>query len=175
MITYPCWNQNQSMLVKRIPRGKHVSRCRQHVFAESHCYVQGNLRVLWILCPGQSGTTKCQWKRTQIAKFMGPTWGPPGSCRPQKGPMLAQWTLLSGEGPTTAILYRFRNNTMENITYILMMCFIHSHFSLLYAYLTHSPLVILYITPWGIATKCVPSFVWHVMIHPWVYLNSCWN
>ena len=33
---------------------------------------------------------------TQIAKFMGPTWGTPGSCRPQMGPMLAPWTLLSG-------------------------------------------------------------------------------
>ena len=33
---------------------------------------------------------------TQIARFMGPTWGPPGSCRPQVGPMLAPWTLLSG-------------------------------------------------------------------------------
>ena len=44
---------------------------------------------------------------TQIAKFMGPTWGPSGSCRPrmgpmlapcrpQMGPMLAPWTLLSG-------------------------------------------------------------------------------
>ena len=32
----------------------------------------------------------------QIAKFMGPTWGPPGSCRPQMGPMLAPRTLLSG-------------------------------------------------------------------------------
>ena len=32
----------------------------------------------------------------QIARFMGPTWGPPGSCRPQMGPMLAPWTLLSG-------------------------------------------------------------------------------
>ena len=31
---------------------------------------------------------------TQIAKFMGPTWGPPGSCRPQMSPMLAPWTLL---------------------------------------------------------------------------------
>ena len=27
---------------------------------------------------------------------MGPTWGPPGSYRPQMGPMLAPWTLLSG-------------------------------------------------------------------------------
>ena len=34
---------------------------------------------------------------TQIAKYMGPTWGPPGSFRPQMGPMLAPWTLLSGE------------------------------------------------------------------------------
>ena len=29
-------------------------------------------------------------------KFMEATWGPPGSCRPQMGPMLAPWTLLSG-------------------------------------------------------------------------------
>ena len=33
---------------------------------------------------------------SQITKFMGPTWGPPGSCRPQMGPMLALWTLLTG-------------------------------------------------------------------------------
>ena len=32
---------------------------------------------------------------TQIAKFIRPIWGPPGSCRPQMGLMLAQWTLLS--------------------------------------------------------------------------------
>ena len=32
---------------------------------------------------------------SQIAKFMGPTWHPPGSCWPQMGPMLAPWTLLS--------------------------------------------------------------------------------
>ena len=32
----------------------------------------------------------------QIAKFMGPTWGPPGSCRPQMGHMLAPRTFLSG-------------------------------------------------------------------------------
>ena len=33
---------------------------------------------------------------SQIAKLMQSTWGPPGSCRPQMGPMLAPWTLLSG-------------------------------------------------------------------------------
>ena len=32
----------------------------------------------------------------QIAKFMGPIWGPPGSCRTQVGPMLGPFTLLSG-------------------------------------------------------------------------------
>ena len=32
----------------------------------------------------------------QIARFTWPTWGPPGSCRPQVAPMLAPWTLLSG-------------------------------------------------------------------------------
>ena len=34
--------------------------------------------------------------RPQIARFMRPTWGPPGSCRPQMGHMLAPGTLLSG-------------------------------------------------------------------------------
>ena len=34
--------------------------------------------------------------RSQIAKLMGPIWGASGSCRPQMGPMLAPWTLLSG-------------------------------------------------------------------------------
>ena len=35
---------------------------------------------------------------SQIARFMGPTLGPPGSCRPHMDPMLAPWTLLSGVG-----------------------------------------------------------------------------
>ena len=32
----------------------------------------------------------------QIARFMGPIWGPFGADRTQVGPMLAPWTLLSG-------------------------------------------------------------------------------
>ena len=32
---------------------------------------------------------------SQIARCMRPTWGPPGSCQPHLGPMLAPWTLLS--------------------------------------------------------------------------------
>ena len=32
---------------------------------------------------------------------MGPTWGPPGSCRPQVGPMLVSWIVLSGRSYPT--------------------------------------------------------------------------
>ena len=35
-------------------------------------------------------------KGSQILRFMGPTWGPPGSCRSHMGPMSAPWTMLSG-------------------------------------------------------------------------------
>ena len=34
---------------------------------------------------------------TLIARFVGPTWGPSGPDRTQVGPMLAPWTLLSGD------------------------------------------------------------------------------
>ena len=43
-------------------------------------------------------------KVPQIAKFMCPTWGPPGSCRPQMGPMLSPWPLLSGTFCVQAVL-----------------------------------------------------------------------
>ena len=39
----------------------------------------------------------CASQLTQIARFVWPTWGPPWSCRPQVGPILAPWTLLSGK------------------------------------------------------------------------------
>ena len=38
------------------------------------------------------------FKSAQTARFTWPTWGPPGSCWPQVGPILAPWTLLSGSG-----------------------------------------------------------------------------
>ena len=49
-----------------------------------------------------------QTKTPQIAKFMGPTWGPSGADRTQVGPMLAPWTLLSGtEHNNTRTVYTF--------------------------------------------------------------------
>ena len=44
--------------------------------------------------------------RTQIARFMGPTWGPSGADRTQVGPMLAPWTLLSGYLCSTIATHR---------------------------------------------------------------------
>ena len=48
-------------------------------------------------CPGAFCQNIClNEKESQMAKSMGPTWGPPGSYQPQMGPMLAPWTMLSG-------------------------------------------------------------------------------
>ena len=47
----------------------------------------------------------------QIARFIGPTWGPPGSCRPQMGPTLAPWTLLTKMLPK----WRFRFNVQSKV------------------------------------------------------------
>ena len=53
------------------------------------------MKPLEIMRHGRQGPTHtCMI--SQRARFMGPTWGPPGSCRPQVGPMLALWLMLSG-------------------------------------------------------------------------------
>ena len=54
----------------------------------------GAAYLTWII--QNSHFDMVQYSTAQIAKFMGPIWGPSGSCRPQMGPMLAPWTLLSG-------------------------------------------------------------------------------
>ena len=49
--------------------------------------------------PNAPGLPHWHWVNcmlSQIARFMGPTWGPPGADKIQVGPMLAPWTLLSG-------------------------------------------------------------------------------
>ena len=44
------------------------------------------------------------------SKFMRPAWGPPGTCRPQMGPMLAPWTLLSGIRWLWDVLFSYNRN-----------------------------------------------------------------
>ena len=53
------------------------------------------------------------WK-PQITRFMGPTWGLPGSCRPQMGPMLAPWTLLSGTASIILAVWSFEGAFLVN-------------------------------------------------------------
>ena len=50
-----------------------------------------------------------------IARFIGPTWGPPWADRTQVGPMLAPWTLLSGSRPQG--FARFGNKTSCGFVY----------------------------------------------------------
>ena len=81
---------------------------------------------------------------SQIARFMVPTWGPPGPCRPQMGPMLAPWTLLSGMAscnsksallPNVPCGHGFFFNSRINTVEVLMLhifpenmiMFIHSY------------------------------------------------
>ena len=61
---------------------------------------------------------------TQIAKFMGPIWGTPGSCRPQMGPILAPWNLLSGYMSVSAgIIGILPMLTWTDITYLATVVF----------------------------------------------------
>ena len=59
-----------------------------------YCFLFSNNLLIYIWCEWH--VRQVFASNTQIAMFMGPTWGPSGSCRPQLGPMLAPWTLLSG-------------------------------------------------------------------------------
>ena len=57
----------------------------------------------------------CHKVLTLIARYMGPTWGPPGSCRPQMGPMLAPCTLLSGTTPSCPKLHPGRLDRIKTL------------------------------------------------------------
>ena len=63
---------------------------------ETACYLTEPTHYLNQTALSQSAGTTITVSKSQIAKFMWPTWGLPWSCRPQMGPMLAPWTLLSG-------------------------------------------------------------------------------
>ena len=80
-------------------------RCR-NPFSQWQRNFQWKLRSHWLkFVPQRHGAVikwvpvlmKMCWNaKKQIANFMGPTWGPPWSCRTQMSPMLAPWTLLQG-------------------------------------------------------------------------------
>ena len=65
------------------------------------------MQWLWIVMLFASHYIRVVCIASQIAKLMGPTWGPPRSCRPQMGSMLALWTLLSGLSWNTYIIKQY--------------------------------------------------------------------
>ena len=71
--------------------------------------------VLMWFCMKQFLTTSFR-VTSQTVRFMGPTWGPPGSCRPQVGPMLAPWSLLSGFIGTEAIIWLPQHDCPSAVT-----------------------------------------------------------
>ena len=73
------------------------------------------------------GGLLCSSVATQIAKFMGPTWGPTGSCRTQMGPMLAPWTLLSGQASNLDVLETHTYINSYRVVQLKMASFLMSH------------------------------------------------
>ena len=58
------------------------------------------------------------WEGIRIAKFMGPTWGPHGYCRPQMDAMLAPWTSLSGKVHVNAITHAWLLDLQRPTVYV---------------------------------------------------------
>ena len=78
-----------------------------------YCIVQSCMTAMVIISIASKGIPD--------SKFMGPTWGPPGSCRPQMGPMLAPWILLSGMIPTGQIFILLSPWVIHVIHYIILV------------------------------------------------------
>ena len=60
--------------------------------------------VVHTICPENNNFLMSIYDRmdTRIAKFMGPTWDPPGSCRPQMAPCWPHEPCYQGNHPTVA-------------------------------------------------------------------------
>ena len=92
------WLEKLSLLLWRHRNDTHRDT-RIHVYMTNFanvCGVEGTDILTAPACHYFSEAAEYK-KITQRARFVGPTWGPSGSCRPQVGPMLAPWTLLSGK------------------------------------------------------------------------------
>ena len=71
----------------------------QHLLQNMHVWFHCVLFCFYWICVNYLPTSTraaSLAQQSQIARFMGPTWGPSGANRTQVGPMLAPWTLLSG-------------------------------------------------------------------------------
>ena len=80
---------NNCEKIDRIITAPHLTFCDLTERAWNGAEIDGDSTPKWFLY----GDTL---ELTLIARFMGPTWDPPGADRTQVGPMMATWTLLSG-------------------------------------------------------------------------------
>ena len=93
----PDWNLYRSLLQKTLRSSPLISEWKRAItkiiLRENHrIYIY----ILYIYIYIYIHTFTYGLVISPDSKVHGPTWGPPGSCRPQMGPMLAPWTLLSG-------------------------------------------------------------------------------
>ena len=84
----------------------------QHDMSQRYCYLYANMQLHTYWRYKNTYQTdlvpRLEYseihKSAQMAKFMGPTWGPPGSYPPQMDSMLAPWTLLSQQSMLLLLL-----------------------------------------------------------------------
>ena len=67
---------------------------------------------------------------SQIARFMGPIWCTPGSCRPQVGHMLAPGTLLLGLRPQYISWFHHAAGWFAVIFWLRYICLVRSRWSI---------------------------------------------
>ena len=82
---------------------------------------------------------------------MGPTWDPPGSCRPQMGPMMAPWTLLSG------MSYVLRRKAWIGTRFVAALCLPYRFSTWPLRWITDSPG-----HPWLIASENDDWWIWFI-------------
>ena len=78
-------------MINRYRRHDDIPRVSFH-----NCLLFCYIVILALICWAAKQRRQTHQNNPDIAKLMGPTWGPSGSCRTQMGPMLVPWTLLSG-------------------------------------------------------------------------------
>ena len=96
-------------------------------------------------------------------KFMGPTWGPPGSCRSQMGPIFVLWTFLSGFGCSDTV--NVEANTSECISWVECTK-ISPEICLNFPWLKNKNI---YLTP-GISPRVV-LFYWYIHKYIWRFIE----
>ena len=111
-----------------------------------------------------------QYFTTQIARFMGQTWGPSGADRSQVGPILAPWTLLSGLVTSTLLLemlnsdMQIHNWAIKISLYMFPFVFQNPHMGKVDNFLTYM---------WTIVVPLLSAHELCTVVVNTFYINSC--